>query len=471
MVESADNGAVKRAAKRRIWGWYFFDWASQPYHTLLVTFVFGPFFAQIAADHYLATGLVEEAADAKAQSLWSLCLTITGLIIGFGAPLMGALADTSGRRMPWIWAFSLMYVLGASLLWFTLPDGSNMVWALCFFGLGFIGAEYALIFINAQLPSLGSQDEVGAISGSGFAFGYVGGIASLLIMLLFFTEQGDGKTLIGLDPAFGLDAAMREGTRFVGPFTAIWFAVFMVPYFLWVKDKGPAAQGKGVGDAMALLVRSVRNLRHRISLSAYLGSSMFYRDALNGLYSFGGTYAVLVLNWSIVWLGVFGIVGALAGAVFSWVGGRLDRAFGPKPVIITCIFGLMAVCITIVGMDRTQIFGMPLPEGSTLPDAVFFGCGVLIGGLGGTLQSASRSLMVRHTDPKAPTESFGLYGLSGRATAFLAPALIGIVTTMSGSARIGVAPVIGLFLIGLLLLRWVKAEGDKETWSATASHP
>lgn len=459
------NGMTGRASRRRIWGWYFFDWASQPYHTLLVTFVFGPFFAATAAQHFMAAGLGEEAADAQAQSLWSLCLTVTGLIIGFGAPVMGALADTAGRRLPWILGFSAMYVAGAAGLWWTNPDGSNLWWALAAFGIGFVGAEYALIFINSQLPSLGPAEEVGGISGSGFAFGYAGGVAALAVMLALFVEQPDGKTLIGFDPALGLDAEAHEGTRFVGPFTAAWFMVFMIPYFLWVGDTGPARKGQGWGDAMALLKSSVANLRHRLSLSAYLGSSMMYRDALNGLYGFGGTYAVLVLNWNIVSVGIFGIVGAVSAALFSWVGGRADTRFGPKPVILLAIWGLMLVCVTVVGMDRTQFFGVPLSAGSTLPDIVFFGCGALIGGLGGTLQAASRSLMVRHTDPAAPTESFGLYGLSGRATAFVAPALIGLVTTLSGSARIGVSPVIVLFLIGLILLRWVKAEGDSETWS------
>ena len=455
--------------RKRIWGWYFFDWASQPYHTLLVTFVFGPFFAGIAADYFMTSGLTEQAADARAQSMWSLCLTITGLTIGFGAPIMGALADTAGRRLPWIVFFSILVVIGASGLWWTDPSGTNMWWALAFFGIGFIGAEYALIFINSQLPTLGSQDEVGAISGSGFAFGYIGGLLSLAIMLVFFMEQPSGKTLVGLDPAFGLDASRKEGTRFVGPFAAAWYLIFMIPYFMWVRDTGPARKGRGMGDALRLLGNSIRNLKNRLSLSAYLGSSMFYRDALNGLYGFGGTYARLVLNWDIVSIGIFGIVGGIAAAVFSWVGGKLDRRFGPKPVIIAAILGLTLVCITIVGMDREQFFGIALSEGSTLPDTVFFGCGVLIGGLGGVLQAASRSLMVRHTDPAAPTESFGLYGLSGRATAFIAPALIGIVTAASGSARLGVSPVIVLFLLGLFLLRWVQAEGDKETWSA-ASH-
>lgn len=451
------------SAKKRIWGWFFFDWASQPYHTLLVTFVFGPYFASVATGQFAAQGLDEMAADAQAQSLWSACLTLTGLIIGFGAPVLGAMADTAGKRLPWIAGFSVLYVLGSAGIWWMQPDGSNLYWGLITFGIGFIGAEYALIFINAQLPSLGTREEVGKISGSGFAFGYAGGLTALILMLVFFLEQPNGKTLVGLTPALGLDPALREGARFVGPFVAIWFALFMVPYFLWVRDRPAARRGRGMGDALRLLGRSVANLRHRLSLSAYLGSSMLYRDALNGLYGFGGTYALLVLNWSIVQVGVFGIIGAFAAAVFSWVGGRLDSRLGPKPVIIGSILGLMAVCVVVVSMNREQILWIPIAEGSVLPDRVFLFCGVLIGGLGGVLQSASRSLMVRHTDPEAPTESFGLYGLSGRATAFLAPALVWLVTEMSGNARIGITPVIGLFLVGLLLLRWVRAEGDQTT--------
>lgn len=121
----------------------------------------------------------------------------------------------------------------------------------------------------------------------------------------------------------------------------------------------------------------------------------------------------------------------------------------------------MLVCFVVINMSRDAIFGIPLPEGSSLPDTIFMACGMLIGGMGGVLQSASRSLMVRHTDPAAPTESFGLYGLSGRATSFIAPILIGITTTMTGSARLGVSPVILLFAIGLVLLIWVKPQGDQ----------
>ena len=449
------------SARKRIWGWFFFDWASQPYHTVLLTFIFGPYFAAVAAEYFMAQGAEHEAAAAQAQSIWSLCLTITGLIIGFSAPFIGALADISGRRLPWIAMFSVMYVIGSAGLWFLLPDASNLYLILAVFGFGFIGAEFALIFVNSQLPDLTSKDDVGKVSGSGFAFGYLGGVVALLFLLVLLVEQGNGKTLIGLDPIFGLDASAREGTRATGPFVALWYAIFMIPYFLWVRDSGSSGQRGSFGAAIRLVVKSVANLKNRLSLASYLGSSMFYRDALNGLYGFGGVYARLVLEWDLIKIGVFGIVSALAAAVFSWLGGIADKRFGPKPVIITTICVLILVVTTITSMSREQIFGIPLAAGSGLPDMVFFGCGILIGGMGGILQAASRSLMVRHTDPKLPTESFGLYGLSGRATAFIAPALIGVATTVTGSARLGVAPLIGLFVIGLVLLIWVRAEGDQ----------
>ncbi len=455
--------------RKRIRGWYFFDWASQPFYTLILTFVFGPYFASVATSYFLGTGLAENVADARAQSVWSLGQTLTGLFIAFSAPVLGAFADNTGRRIPWIVAFSTLYVAGTWALWGMLPDGSTIWISLLAFGIGMIGAEYALIFVNAMLPDLGDEHEVGQISGSGMAMGYAGGVVALFVMLLLFVEQGDGKTLIGLDPGLGLfDAQMKEGTRFVGPFTALWYVIFMVPFFLWVRDAPHEKKGT-TRSALAELGRSLKSIVKRRSLFAYLASSMFYRDALNALYAFGGVYATLVLNWSITNIGIFGIIGAISAAVFTWIGGRADRRFGPKPVIRFNIFVLTVVTAVIVGMSRQSFFGLPLAEGSPLPDVVFYILGATIGAAGGALQSASRSMMVRHAHPDRPTEAFGLYALSGKATAFLAPALIGLVTWLADSPRIGVSPVIVLFVLSLFLLRWVRAEGETRQWAERRS--
>ena len=451
------------SAKQRIWGWFFFDWASQPYNTLLLTFIFGPYFAEIARGYYMGEGLDPEAAKAAAQAYWGWGLAIASLSIAIIAPILGAIADGTGRRLIWVWVFSAFYVAGSAGLWWVAPGGDEamLFQAVCLFGIGFIGMEFATIFTNALMPSLTQSDDLGAISGSGFAFGYLGGLLALVLMLLFFAEGADsGLTLLSTQPLFGLDPEAREGTRFVGPFTAIWYVVFMIPFFLWVKEPKTDARPLHLGRAFASLWALIASLRFRRSLSAYLASSLFYRDALNALYGFGGVYASGVLGWSIIQIGIFGIMGAVTAMVAAWVGGRLDRAYGPKPVITVSIIVLILVCCIIVGMSRDGLWGMAMDPASSLPDQIFYVCGALIGAAGGSLQAASRTLMARHTTPDRATEAFGLFALSGKVASFMSPALIALATTATGSQRLGIAPLIVLFLIGLFLLSFVKPKGE-----------
>ena len=436
--------------RKKIWGWFFFDWASQPYNTLLLTFIFGPYIKSIVGD------------GAEAQAVWGFGVATAGILIALLAPILGAIADNSGNRIRWIWLFSLMYFVGAFGLWWSAPDSFNLTFIMTSFVIGLIGMEFATIFTNSMLPDLGPREEIGRLSGNGWAFGYVGGLLALVTMLLFFAEQGNGKTLAGLDPLFGLDATAREGTRFVGPLAAIWFAVFMIPFFLWVKDpKTTGISATGTSNAMSDLWKTVKRLPRSPSLFAYLGSSMFYRDALNGIYTFGGIYAAGVLEWSTIDTGIFGILAIITGAVFAWIGGRADAAYGPKPVIKLCVITLTIVAVLVVFVSRTHVFGIAVDPSSKLPDIAFYVLGAAIGAAGGALQSASRTMMVYQANPDRMTEAFGLYALSGKATSFIAPLMIGITTSITGSQSLGITPLIVLFVLGLILLLWVKPEGDQ----------
>lgn len=437
---------------QRIRGWYAFDWASQPYHTLILTFIFSPYFAVVVGD------------AVTAQQYLGTTLTITGLATAFLAPVVGALADQSGRLIRWVAGLSIIYIVSCAALWFAVPDATRLAPILFFFGSGLVATELAIIITNAFLPFLGERHEVGRISGNGYAIGYVGGLIALILMLGFFAENSNGRTILGLSPLFGLDPEAREGTRFVGPFCMIWFMVSMIPFFAWVKDPVRDAPDLSFIEASRRahldLKRMLRHTFGRRSLMAFLGSSMFYRDALNGLYSFGGIYAAGVMGWSVVQVGVFGIIGVASAGFACWVGGQVDSQRGPKPVITSSVLILLAVCCVIVGLNRDGLYGIDFGDGSTMPDLILYLCGGMIGGAGGTLQSASRSLMVAHADPERPTESFGLYALSGKATAFVAPLLITVATLVSEDQRMGVSPVIALFILGLILLVWVKKDGD-----------
>ena len=452
--------------RQRIWGWYFFDWALQPYATLGLTFIFAPYFASVAAGYFADQGSATARADA--QTLWSSAQTVAGFMIAFSAPFLGAYADASGRKTPWFVLFLAVSTVCFAGIWVLEPDGAGLYMALLLFWIGFVTGESAFNLGNSILPSLGDPEEAGRISGGATAFGYWGGVVSLFAMLLFFAENETGTTLIGLTPPFGLDVEAREGTRFVGPFIALWLVVFSIPFFLWVRDTPKARTRPPLHVVLGNLAASVRGVFRRPSFGSFLLGSMLYRDALAALYAYGGIYATLVLDWTVIDIGVFGIIAAIAAAVLSWVGGIADKRFGPKPVIVFCVLVLIAVGCVIIGMSRESLFGVPLAEGSSLPDTIFYMCGALIGGAGGALFSASRSMMVRHCTVENAAEAFGLFALTGRATAFAAPALITLFTAWTGSNQLGFLPIIFLFVAGLILLTWVKPDGDRaDIWSDT----
>ena len=175
--------------------------------------------------------------------------------------------------MAWIWRVWLLYLSGSGALWWTAPQGVAILWALFFFGIGLSGMEFATIFTNSYLPELDDDPaELGRISGSGWAFGYVGGLIALVIMLLLFQATPNGTTLIGLSPLFGMDTASKADTRIVGPLSAVWFAVFMIPFFLFTRDTHASnAKRFVISDSLRALAKTIKGLPKHPSLMAYLG--------------------------------------------------------------------------------------------------------------------------------------------------------------------------------------------------------
>ena len=443
---------VPSVDRRGVFSWMLFDWANQPFQTLIVTFTFAPWFvAEVIGD------------PVRGQAIWGAATAVGGAIIAIFAPLLGAMADRTGARKRWVLVCSVPYVIGCAGLWLAKPGMPDPTIVLVAYVLAFLGSEFGVVFTNAMLPGLGPRREIGRISGSGWALGYLGGLVSLIVVLLLLAPAPGGThTLLGIEPLFGLDVAAGEPARATGPLSALWYVVFALPLLLWTPDEPARRAPDLVRTGLSDLVATFRVAARHRSFFAFMISSMIYRDALAALFAFGGIYAAGVLGWGLFQLGIFGIVAAGVGSLGAWVGGRADRAFGPRPVIVASIWVLIGVGIVALLTTRTSVVGLPVAAGSKLPDIVFMAAGGLLGAAAGALQAASRTMLVDQAEGRvAPAQAFGLFALSGRATAFIGPALIAIVTTATGSQRLGVSPVILLFLIGLGLLHWVKTEKEQ----------
>ncbi len=449
----ATGGGSSRSA---IVGWLLFDWAAQPYFTLVTTFVYAPYFAGAMA-----------ADPVQGQAMWGYATAAAGLVIAFSSPVLGAIADAAGGRKPWIAGFGVVLVLASSALWLGKPnDPATIPLALAAFVVGTIAVEFATVFNNAMIPSLVPPERVGRLSGTGWATGYVGGLVSLVLTLGFLAaDPVSGKTLLGGTPLFGLDPALREGDRAAGPLSAAWFVVFVLPLFLFTPDQPRKLPvGAAVRQGLATLANTLRTLPRHRDTALFLAANMIYADGLVALFAFGGIYAAGTFGWHTIEIGIFGILLTVTGAVGAYVGGRLDDRFGPKPIILGSLAILIVVGIGILSIGRDHV-GFLIPVAPPAPGGGLYGStaerayvllGLLIGLAAGPLQAASRTLLVRLAPRDRVTQHFGLLALSGKVTSFLGPLLVATVTAALASQKAGMAVLIAFFVIGATLLSRVQ---------------
>src|SRR5438552_7678325 len=435
--------------------WIFFDWAAQPYFTLITTFVFAPYFAtHVASD------------PASGQALWGFATAAAGLMIAAMSPVLGAIADASGRRKPWIAAFGALLVIGSCLMWFGKPGDVSVIPPLLLaYGLATIGVEFATVFNNAMMPTLVPPDQIGRLSGTGWATGYVGGIVSLILVLGFLAASPEtGRTLFGFLPLFGLDPVTHQGDRITGPLTGIWFIVFVLPMFFLTPDypaKRPVRTALRAG--LIELKQTLGELPKQRSMATFLLANMIYTDGLVSLFAFGGIYAAGTFGWHTIQIGTFGIILAIAGTFGAWLGGKLDDKLGPKRVIGGSMTILLSsiVAILLVGKDSVFFVKVAPPEpGGTLfaaaAERAYLLLGCLLGAAGGPLQAASRTLLIHLAPKDRIAQYFGLFALTGKVTSFIGPLLIGIVTAVTNSQKAGMATIVLFLVAGLALLARVR---------------
>jgi UMF1 family MFS transporter len=397
-----------------------FDWANSSFASVIQTFVFAAYFTrQVAANKTVAS------------AQWGMAISLAALLVAFGGPILGAIADQNGRRKPWIASFSLLCIAATGLLWFIKPDPVYAMHALLLVAAGTVGFEFASIFYNAMLPSLAPAGTVGRWSGWGWGAGYLGGLACLAVALVALIRPETAWIKLG--------SSQAENIRATFLLVAGWYLLFSLPLLLFTpderRDRLPLAEM--VKRGWAQLLASLRHVRSYRQIVRFLIARMVYIDGLATLFAFGGVYAAGTFAMNEQQILLFGIgmnvTAGLGAAAFAF----LDDRLGGKAIILLSLLGL------IISGGLILIVSSPL---------LFWTFGLLLGIFVGPAQASSRSYLARVAPEHLQNEMFGLFALSGKATSFFGPLVVGWLTLFTGSQRLGMSGILAFFLVGGLLM-------------------
>ncbi len=418
---------TEKAPVWKVLSWGMWDWGTQPFQTVITTFVFSVYLTSSSFGEY------------ETLSVYlALATGIAGLFIALLAPVLGQGSDRSGKRMFNLrWQTWLLAGLSASL-WFVKPDPAFLVLGLVLLGVGNIVAEIANVNYYSAIDQVSTPKSVGKVSGLGWGMGYIGGIAILLVIV----------AIRGVD----FDA---DDVRFAMLLCGGWTAIFTIPIFIALKDKPnpqklePLNPKQAYGALFASLKRIYRSSPNTIR---FLIASALFRDGLAGVFTFGAVLAAGTFGFSFGDIIIFGIVANVSAGVSTMIFGLIDDRIGPKKVIMISL-----VALVVLGAAIFVLHGGGKP--------VFWVCGLAMTLFVGPAQSASRSFLARIIPAGKAGEIFGLYATTGRAVSFLAPIafggaiLLGKLFVDGNAQYFGILGIVLVLLIGLVAMFGVKEKG------------
>ncbi len=426
--------------RRRI-AWAAYEWAQQPYWALIATFIFTPYFA---------AGFVGDAA--RGQSLLGYAGAISGLLIAVFSPLVGASVDTRRNPRAWLIVLAVPFVLASAGLWLATPgDASRILPILACLVVAGVTAELGGSVMNALLPVVAREGQVGRLSGTAWALAYVGALISLFIVLFAFSLPDR--------PLLGLDKALHEPDRIVGPMVAVWFLMFSWPLMISAPTPPPASGVK----PLAQLWETLRGLPAKPHMLRFLIGRMLLGDGISSFIAFGGVLAAGLFGWTTTQLGLYAIALSVMAGIGTFIGGRVDQKLGSKATVLIAVAVVLFGALGVGCVGRETLFFLvkvapPVAGGglfASTPEQMFLGFSLFVGLTFGPAQASLRAWMAQLAPPGESGRWFGLYALSGKATAFLAPLVIAVGTRAIGDQRVAVA-VSALFMIGgALVLRGV----------------
>ncbi|GAA1643536.1 MFS transporter [Microbacterium flavum] len=437
-----DSSADREVPRRQVRSWAMWDWATQPFNSVILTFVFVSLY--LVSDTFLPADIaalakddpVKERALADLSSGYGLISTLAGILILLVAPVLGQLADRAGRKKRWLLVTTVLLALVQFSLFFVFADPVYFWYGAIMVSIGAVISEIAGVNYNALLVSVSTPRTVGRVSGLGWGLGYIGGILALgIVISLTFADW------------FGMDTSGGLAYRLIAVGCAVWTVVFSIPLFLNVPEppaRGGTPQRINILAAYRELIRDIVRLFHEHRPTFwFLVASAVYRDGLAGVFAFGGVLAAVGFGFSPNEVMIFGIAANLVAGVSTIIAGRLDDRFGARAVIVTSLTGLVVIAFAVFALH----------DGGKAP---FWAGGLLLCAFVGPAQAASRSLLARVTPAGMQGEIFGLYATTGRVASFISPAMWTLFIALFGATYWGILGIALVLLAGLVLLLFVR---------------
>jgi UMF1 family MFS transporter len=419
--------------------WCLFDFANSSFTTLIITVAFAVYFREV----------VVNAPDNRGDQLWGAANFLGMLIVAATSPVMGAVADFSGRKKLFLVLTTIATVGATALL--ALTGTGDIRAAMLLYIAGLACFELGYVFYNAFLPEVSTPATVGRVSGWAWAVGYLGGLVCTAACLPLI-----GQPL--RDEAGRIHGAGASAYQQSFLIVAAFYIVFALPAFFWLKERRPQETGVGWRHYPAMGFRRVRetlsHLRHYRETAKFILASLFYTDGITTVVSFAGIYATTTGGFSTREMTILFLVMNVIAFPGSLMAGYLADVIGGKRTLILTLFLWIGVVLLGAAAQSKALFWL-MASGAAI-------------GMGST-QAVGRSFMAQITPPSREAEFFGFYALSGKFASMFGPLLFGTVSLWTGSQRMAVLSLIPFFVAGLGFLVWINEGQARRSSLVTAS--
>lgn len=445
--------------------WAIYEGGRTPYVILVMIYVFTP---------YVVTSMIGDPV--KGQEIVSRWSQYAGWIIMLAAPIMGASIDRLGRRKPALFAMFAMLVPLMAALWWARADGTGLSveTTMLILTANLILLTFSELVHNSLLVRAAGREGAHVASSLGLSFGAFFALAALVLVAIAFALPG--KVTWGFVPAhplFGINVALHEPERIVGPIAAAILIACAVPFFAFAPDAEPTKTrfGTALRAGTADLIKLIASVRGHRQAATFLLSRMFFYDGMNAIVIYMGVFASGVMRWGALEMLIYGVLLTLFAVIGGLMAAQLDARLGPKKALQIEIGMTFLGLVAELGMSPERIlyfWTKPSvtawhvwdgPVFHSLPEWIFVLIGLFVAAFVTAHYASSRTMMTRVSPPDRMGAFFGIYAMSGTATSWLAPTFVTLGTAYFQSQQGGLATLIILLIIGFAGLALVRETG------------